>query len=536
VKKIIRASLVAAVALAAISMSALPAAAASAGANLTSASQAIRLNEDLPVFGIDLTSSTLVTKLNAVRVDFAQVGSDSDFGFDDLEADGSPAGVTLWRDSPSSGTPDVLDAADAQVSTSFTYSGLRATLNIVPADTLPAAEEGLYTYFLTVRLSNGVSDGDDFTMTLPGDAFQTGTLGTTITPVTSNTITADPEAPTVELFSPPVAQTDNVSWRLSEAVTGVSPSTVAFRIHGSSTDVPAAVSWNSATNTVTVDPTSPLMAGERYDALLLPGGAGGIVDKAGNALDPDSRTFRAATDVSESAYGTSYVWRTLTYTTAYGHSYTVNNLAGSTATWTFSGRSVIWYTMTDPYQGKAYVTIDGRTQPTVNNYSSTTKYRVARAYSGLSSGTHTIVIRVSGIRGSTAGRDTRIALDAFKIGTVYYPTPSATYRWGTIANSGAAGGSYAAAKFASSQMSFTFRGTSVDWRTVLGPSMGRASVYIDGVLKGTVDNYSGVTIAKYYRSYGGLSDGVHSIRIVVTSAKSALSKGYIIGIDGFVIG
>jgi hypothetical protein len=535
VNKLIRASLVAAVALAALSISALPAAAAGAGANLTSPSQMIRLNENLPVFGIDLTQATLTTKLNAVRVDFAQVG-DSDFSFDDLE--GSPDGVTLWRDSSHAtpATQDVFDDGDAKVSTSFTTSSLRATLNIAPAADLPAAQEGSYTYFLTVRLSAGVSDGDDFTVTLPSDAFQTSTLGTSITAVTSNAITADPDAPTVQAFVQPIAQTDNLAWQVSETVTGVSASTVAFRLHGTSTNVPAAVSWNNTTRMITVDPVSPLRAGESYDALLLPDGPGGIVDKAGNELDSDSRTFRAATDVSESAFGAAYTWRNLANASVYGGSYTVNNMAGSTASWTFSGTWVTWYTITDPYQGKATVYIDGIAKQTVNNYSSTTKYKVARTYSGLSSATHTIMIKVLGTKGSTAGKDARVSLDAFKRGTAYYVTPSATYKWGTITNSAAAGGSYVAAKFPSNEMSFTFRGTSIDWRTVLGQSMGRATVYIDGVSKGTVDNYSGITIAKFYRSYTGLSDAVHTIRIVVSPTKNSLAKDFIIAVDGFVVG
>jgi hypothetical protein len=535
VKKIIRASLVAAVALAAISMSALPAAAAGSGANLTSPSQMLRLNEDLPVFGINLTAATLTNKLSAVHIDFAQVG-DSDFSFDDLEA--SPDGVTLWRDSShaTTATEDVFDAGDAKVSTSFSTSGLRATLNIAPPADLPASE-GNYTYFVTVRLSASVSDGDDFTVMLPSDAFETSTLGTTNdTPVTSNTITADPDAPTVQAFMQPIAQTDNVSWQVSETVTGVAASTVAFRLHGTATEVPAAVSWNGATRMITIDPATPLRAGESYDALLLPNGPGAIIDKAGNELEPDSRTFRAATDVSESAYGTAYTWRNLANSSVYGGSYTVNNMAGATASWTFSGTWVTWYTITDPYQGKATVYIDGVAKQTVNNYSSTTKYKVARTYNGLSSAPHTIMIKVLGTKGSTAGKDARVALDAFKRGTTYYVTPNAAYKWGTIANSAAAGGSYVAAKFPSNEMSFTFRGTSVDWRTVLGQSMGRATVYIDGVSKGTVDNYSGLTIAKFYRSYPGLSDSVHTIRIVVSSTKNSLAKDFIIAVDGFVVG
>jgi bacillopeptidase F len=284
-----------------------------------------------------------------------------------------------------------------------------------------------------------------------------------------------------------------------------------------------------------IDPASPLMAGQSYDAELLPDGPGGIVDAAGNELEPDFQTFRALTDVSETAPGSAYKWRSLASSSAYGGSYTVNNTAGAAATWTFTGTSVTWYTITDPHQGIANVYIDGRTKPNVNNYSSTTKYKVARTFSGLSSGTHSITIRVSGAKGSSTGKDARVSIDAFKVGGLY-GTPNVSYRWATVSSSGAQGGSYLAAKFPWTEMSFVFSGTSIDWRTTLGPGMGKATVYIDGVSKGTFDNYSGVTISKFNRPFAGLSDGVHTIKIMVSSAKNALSKDYTIAVDGFVVG
>ena len=532
-KTLTRGTLIAAVVLAAMAVTALPALAANSATDLTSVGQMIRPGPDLGVFGINLTGSSLVT-MSAVHVDFAQVGADTDFDIGDLEA--SPDGVALWRDSSNatSQTEDVLDAGDQKVSGSFTFSGLRATLNISPATHLPQSAEGNYTYFLTVRVSPTVSNNDDFTVTLPSDAFVTSLPLVSFTAATSHTITADPDPPVAQ-FLPPVTQADDISWQVSEAVWGVTPSSVAFRIHGTATDVPATVSWVAATNRIVVDPVTPLTAGQSYDAVLLPNGAGAIVDRAGNELAPDARSFRAATDVTEAAYGTIYKWRSITNSSAYGGSYAVSNIAGSQATWTFTGSSVTWYTITDPYQGNAGVYIDGIKKPSANNYSSSTTYRVARTYSGLSSGTHSITIRVWGTKGSTAGKDTRIVVDAFKAGTLY-TSPSAWYTWGTVSSSAARGGSYYAAKFPWMEMTFAFRGTRIDWRTVLGAGMGKADVYIDGASQGTVDNYSGITIGNFYRSFAGLTDGVHTIRIRVASTKNASSKGYLIAVDGFVIG
>jgi len=538
VKKILNGILITAVALAALAAAALPAAASACASSpcaddLTMPGLAIRPGPDVAVFGIDLTGSNLTT-VGTVHVDFAQVGADTTFDMSDLEA--SPDGVALWRDDSNSTptTQDVLDPADTKLSTSFTTSGMRANLKISPAWHLPAASaaEGTYTLFLTIRLSSTVSDGDDFTVTLPSDAFQSNIPILGFNAVTSNAITADPTAPVVQWFAPAVLQTDNIYWQLSERVFGVGPSTVAFRLHGTTTDVPATVSFDDVSDRVIVHPTTPLMAGQSYDANLLPGGAGGIVDRAGNPLAPDSRSFRAATDVGETAYGTSYAWASHTTSSAYGGNYTANNIGGSTATYKFTGTSITWYTLTDPYQGKATVYIDNRWKGQVNNYAATAKYLVPRTYSGLTSGAHTILIRADGVKGSTSGRDTWAVVDAFKVGSTLTTNPVLTYTWLAVSNSNAVGGTYRASRLPGTSVTFAFRGTSIDWRTILGPGMGRAAVYIDGAYKGIVDDYYGATIYRYTRSFAGLSDGVHTIKILAAGRNTRATDSLIV-VDGF---
>ncbi|TMK18284.1 MAG: hypothetical protein E6G68_07510 [Actinobacteria bacterium] len=348
-------------------------------------------------------------------------------------------------------------------------------------------------------------------MTLPSDAWGTNIPVLGFAAVTSHVITADPTPPSVLAFAPAVAQTDNIAWQLSESVIGVGPSTVSFRVHGTPTEVPSTISFDDVTHRVIVHPPTPLTAGQYYDADLLPDGPGGIVDRAGNQLDPDSRSFRVTTVVNETVYGTAYSWRTLT-----------------------SSSAVVWYTITDPYQGVAGVTIDGHSKGTVNNYSSTAKYKVARTFSGLSSGTHTITIRVAGTK-SSSSKDVRVSIDAFKDSGTYKGTPSVGYRWAAVSSSSAEGGSYRAARFSGTYMTFTFRGTSIDWRTTLGPGMGRALVSVDGVGKGTIDNYAGVTITNYERHFGALSDAVHTIKIMVASTRNPSASNSVIVVDGFLI-
>lgn len=536
-KKILRGTVVAAIALAALSATAIPAAAASpSGTDLTVAGQTIRPGIDLVTFGIDLTGSSLI-KLSKVHADFAQVGGDSDFDTGDLEA--SPDGVVVWRDSSSAtpATQDVLDAGDVRVSSSYTFSGMRASAAISPPLALTPASptEGAYTFFLTVRVSPSVSDGDDFTVTLPSDAFQTSLPVFGMSSVASHSITADPVAPTVLSFAPPFTQTSPVTWQLSEPVTGVGASSVSFRLQGTTVELPASVSFSPSDNKVSVLPATPLTAGQYYEARLLPDGPGEILDRAGNELDPDARTFRAPLNVPETAFGAAYAWRTLAASPAHGGSYTVNNLAGAIATYGFTGSSITWYTVTDPYQGKAAIYVDGVLKASVNNYSSGTAYRIPRTFSGFSSGAHTITLRVTGTKGSSAGRDARVAIDGFKVGSTVVHTPAASYRWGAVASSAAQGGSYLAARLAGTSMTFTFRGTRVDWITTLGRGMGKATVTIDGITKGLFDNYSGLTIGGYSRAFGGLTDGLHTLRIIVSSSKNASATDSVIAVDGFVI-
>jgi hypothetical protein len=73
---------------------------------------------------------------------------------------------------------------------------------------------------------------------------------------------------------------------------------------------------------------------------------------------------------------------------------------------------------------------------------------------------------------------------------------------------------------------FKFRGRDIYWRAVKGPGLGKADVFLDGVGRTTVDCWgsepNGLEFAFIQQ---GLSDGEHTIKIVVRGEKNRLSTG-----------
>jgi hypothetical protein len=109
---------------------------------------------------------------------------------------------------------------------------------------------------------------------------------------------------------------------------------------------------------------------------------------------------------------------------------------------------------------------------------------------------------------------------------------SSTYSsgWATVSSTLALGKSYARTATRSASSSWTFRGTSVKVTYLATISSGRMGVYVDGVLKTSVDQYSRVT-ARRTAIVGSLVDKVHVVKLVALSTKQAASKGYYVTID-----
>ncbi|KZV71831.1 copper radical oxidase [Peniophora sp. CONT] len=85
-------------------------------------------------------------------------------------------------------------------------------------------------------------------------------------------------------------------------------------------------------------------------------------------------------------------------------------------------------------------------------------------------------------------------------------------------------------------VSFTFKGTGIEWFGNVDARHGIADVYIDGQLVDHVDVYSEVSRRqqRVFWSFG-LAYGKHTIKIVHSGRKSKQSKGKVIDLDAFVV-
>ena len=74
---------------------------------------------------------------------------------------------------------------------------------------------------------------------------------------------------------------------------------------------------------------------------------------------------------------------------------------------------------------------------------------------------------------------------------------------------------------------FTFTGKDIYWRAAKGPNLGKADVYLDGVLQTTVDCWASLPLV-YQFSFvkrGLTGDGPHTIKAVVENEKNPRSTG-----------
>ncbi|MGH2528981.1 MAG: GH25 family lysozyme [Actinomycetota bacterium] len=363
------------------------------------------------------------------------------------------------------------------------------------------------------------------------------------TPVT---IPSPDTAAPVATLATPTGVGGPVTVSFSEIVHDVTTANVAVTAQGTGSTVPSTLTcWSRrgarvdcpTGNVITavLTPTDPLIPGQTYTAAVNPVGVvPQIVDLAGNPATPVEQGFAPPTEVEQRSPAVAYTWRQVRAPRAYGRSYVVERSAGATATFAFTGTSVTWYTATGPTQGKASVSIDRRFRGTFDQYDPAWNVRVPRTFRHLGRGEHTIAIRVLGVKGSSAGTDTQVVVDAFAVGSRVVSNPELTLSWGTSKVRAASRGSVATSDLGRSEATFAFWGTGVEWQTVSDTDQGRASIFVDGVLATTVDNYADVTSVQT-RSVTGLTLGQHELRIVVLGTSRPRSEGTKVAIDSFTV-
>lgn len=388
----------------------------------------------------------------------------------------------------------------------------------------------------------------------PGKAFLgwggacTGTGACAVTMTADEAVTAtfgDDIPPSVTLQTP----TDILgagTATFSEIVHGVTATNVVERAVGAGSNAPATVSCESPRGltvdcgsgnviSVSIRPIQPLIAAQSYAMIVAPAGSTPPVDRGGNPAPTTELGFTAPAELEQSSPAISYTWATVSNRAAYGRSYAVEHLPGGSASFAFTGRTVTWYTATGPAQGKARVLIDGASEGTFDQFGSSAAFRVARTFRNLPSGDHVITIVALGTKGSTAGTDTQVAIDAFGVGGDVVANPKLDATWHPVRSAGASGGSFAASDLAGASVSFRFAGTAARWTTLRGPNHGRAQIYVDGTLVRTVDDYAPETTFGVVRSVTGLADGVHVLTIVVTGTARGAATGTLVAVDRFAV-
>jgi hypothetical protein len=349
--------------------------------------------------------------------------------------------------------------------------------------------------------------------------------------------TKDSAAPRVTAVSPTtkLAVDGTITVTFSEPVKGVSTTSLTLRAAGSTAPLAGTVATpTTSPGTATFRPTSPLIPGQYYDVVA----DAGITDLMGNAIVPATTRVRAVQALENTSPAVSHRWDVDGATAASGGAYISSKLGGTTATFTFTGTDVKVIGRASAGGGNADVLIDGVRQAGISFYNRTDVYKkLMYSKSGLSNAPHTLTVKVLGTKAAAASA-TNVDIDAFQVGGTLFQesSPAVTTRFLATGAATASAGSYDRAVQdrdpSGAEYRFTFRGTGFTWTATKLPSGGSAGVYVNGVYKGTVSQYSKLPAYKApVYSASGLVDGVYNVRLVLTGVVPAGSSGTYVSLD-----
>jgi hypothetical protein len=120
--------------------------------------------------------------------------------------------------------------------------------------------------------------------------------------------------------------------------------------------------------------------------------------------------------------------------------------------------------------------------------------------------------------------------------TVEQDSSAIAYGWRTVSKPNAYGGSYVVEHRAGATASFGFSGGSITWYTAIGPAAGKASVRIDGEVRGTFDLYARNGALRTGHSFNGLGSGAHTITIRVLGRHQGSATDAQVVVDAFRVG
>ena len=574
-----------------------------------------------------------------------------------LSYNSSPVTVTVSNGPPPDTTPPIVSitspAAGATVSGTVTVSanasdnvGVAGVQFMVDGAAL-GAEDTSSPYSASWNTTSASNGSHSLTAVARDAAGNRTTSSAVIVTVTNGG--GDTTPPAVNITSPGAGATVSGAINVTaNASDNVGVAGVQFLVDGSAlgaedTASPYSVAWNtttSANGSHSLTAVARDAAGNRTtsSAVIVTvsngGGGGGTTrsEETAATLAPAG----AWTPISSAAAGVTLSGDQAVYSAA----------AGATATFTFTGTGVSWIGFKCEVCGTARVHLDASSVVTIDTYAPSRPAASGVLYSatGLPSGSHTLVIEVTGAANASSG-GANIDVDAFDVegassggGDTTPPTVSITSPAGgatvtgtisvtasasdnvgvagvqflvdgapigtedtsspyaaswdtttaangshsltavardaagnratsatvavTVSNGGGggtahrveetdpsvqytgswipqsradlSGGSVVESNDPSGTATLTFTGTGISWIGFRGPWAGIAQVYLDGVLKATVDTYAPAEQAQAVMySASGLASGSHTIKIQVTGTYSSSSTSGWILVDAF---
>lgn len=182
----------------------------------------------------------------------------------------------------------------------------------------------------------------------------------------------------------------------------------------------------------------------------------------------------------------------------------------------------------------------------LDNEPNVTQCSSPKDYGNLGDGKHTFSVHAVGAGGEANDSDTTPAVRTWDVGAPQVNLQ--TYQEHDLDHAGYSGwffygdpnlsaGRSAYATSAGNTATFTFRGTSIVWKTATFPNSGRTDVFLDGRFRKSFDAYSG---GPRYNVTGFAKSNMvkkrHTIKLILTGKKNASSSGIFNDIDRFVVG
>jgi hypothetical protein len=276
------------------------------------------------------------------------------------------------------------------------------------------------------------------------------------------------------------------------------------------------------------------------------GAGGGSVDDGGTGEDRTPAVAGARIEESNVAVTLDSRWTSADPRFGWsGGAAVQSDVAGATASFTFTGTSVRWLGIRGKTAGKARVSIDGVPVREVDLWGNPSNVRVpVVTLYDLSDGPHTLTIEVvSGL----------VVVDAFDVQpqtTVSHwqdtdPNAKFSAGWTKASNSlpWSGNGARNTPELAvTAQETYTidetvtlpFRGTAISWIGYRGPDGGIALMQVDGGAPVEVDTYS--PTAKFQAELftaAGLADAKHTLKITNTGRRNPASSSTRIVVDAF---